>query len=231
MTLRLGDCLELACTFSFLFMLMATCLSWMFFPALATHGRSIKTFNTGNMAQLGLPFRALATLHGQTISKRYFLCFYTIPVCMLMLLNLVSQASFSKALGSSIGAAKQQPFIFHSLRRWIETYFYTRKTRSRMTLLQFIQGVLYYCTLSVHILRSQCKVRGSTFLVANVMQGIAHYRVYRLGKQEFYHYYCEVLLYLIVLCDLRSLSMLFNFLYVVLFVKITIGNRLNCRGC
>lgn len=95
-----------------------------------------------------------------------------------------------------------------------------------MTLLQFVQGIVYYCALSVHIHRSRRNIWAPTFLVANILQGIAHYRVYRLGKQEFSHYYCEILLYLVVLCHLRSLGMLFNLLYVIVFVKMTIDNRI-----
>lgn len=220
------DWVESACTLYFMLIFVGAGLSWMFLPALATHGRSIGELSTKDMEKYGRPLRLIAVLHKRTVSKRYFLCFYATATCMqALLIQNALPLSLESAPSRFIEMTQKYPFIVHTVRRWIETYLYTSNTRSRMTLLQLFQGILYYCALSVHMCRSQHRIWMPTFLAANIMQGVAHYWIYRLRMREFHHYYCEILLYLIVLWHMKSLCMLFNLLYVILFVGMTISNR------
>ena len=146
------------------------------------------------------------TEHGRStrgLSKLYYFVFYLLSIFLL------------RNSGSW--------FIVHPLRRLVETLVYSRHSRSRISYLQFAHGLAYFAIMSPYIAAHRVEPLG--FLAANVLQAIAHFRVYYLKKQEFTHYYTEILIYgYIFLCN-RTCALFWNLMYVVAFVFVSIRNR------
>lgn len=233
-----------------------TLLSYFFSPQLTKHGRSTSG-----------------------ISKIFYFLLYLTSV--LILRN-----------SSSI-------FIIHPLRRLFETLFYCRKTKSKMTYLHLVHGLLYFIVLSSYIKnvsdrgensiqhykitsnQLNSKLNGSRFntgdksnhgkdlmldkkdksmpygkdlmlgekdkpvdkkdrmeiepvgfTLVNIIQAIAHYRVYHLKIYEFSHYYSEILIYSYVFLCIKTAPMFWNLLYILAFVYVSIQNRLReKRSC
>ncbi|KAI4291583.1 hypothetical protein PAPHI01_0857 [Pancytospora philotis] len=146
------------------------------------------------------------TKHGRQvagISKRYYFLFYLLATGLLV------------AFGS--------PFALHTLRRLAETLIYSWRSKSRMTRLQLLHGLLYYAALSVCLRKKALHLQGLLALI--VLQTLAHYQVYRLGRRGFRHYYAEIAIHTYLFYCVRSWALLFNLLYVVAFVLVSIKNR------
>lgn len=148
------------------------------------------------------------------MSKRYFIVFYAIGV-------MIAYRTF---------------FGIFCLRRMIETYFYTKTTRSWMNLLQFIHGCIYYSVLGQYF-NFKKHVKGTMWFhlincILNISQGIVHYRlyIYKDRSLSVMHYMIEVLIYFNYLWKFRDPTMLFIFMYVCIFVYATVGQRTTIRG-
>ncbi|EED41499.1 GTPase SAR1 related small G protein [Enterocytozoon bieneusi H348] len=148
------------------------------------------------------------------IPKRYFIVFYAIGVVM----------------------AYKTFFGVFCIRRMLETYFYTKTTRSWMNVLQFIHGCIYYSVLGQYF-NFKSHVKGTIWFhtmncILNVVQGIVHYRLYICKDRalSIMHYIVEVLIYSNYLWRFRDATMLFIFLYVCMFTYATVGLRMTAGG-
>lgn len=148
------------------------------------------------------------------IPKRYFIVFYAIGVVM----------------------AYKTFFGVFCIRRMLETYFYTKTTRSWMNVLQFIHGCIYYSVLGQYF-NFKSHVKGTIWFhtmncILNVVQGIIHYRLYICKDRtlSIMHYIVEVLIYFNYLWRFRDATMLFIFLYVCMFAYATVGLRMTAGG-
>ena len=146
------------------------------------------------------------TVHGRRssgISKRWYLVHYLLAVLFLLPYSSL--------------------FIIHPLRRLVESVVYSWNSRSRFTFLQFAHALIYFAILSLYL--HDKHIKALPFIAANILQAIAHYRVYRLGKREFSHYYTEILLYASVLYSVPTVPMLLHELYILAFVYVSRANR------
>lgn len=148
------------------------------------------------------------TSHGRIssgISKNYFVLFY------LYALFLTSYKGISNI------------FFVHFVRRTLECLF-LRYKRSKMNVLQFAHGVIYYTFLVFH-LHDRRLTHSLVFVVLNILQSVAHIRIFLFRHDTYTHYYLEIIIYFYVFYELRTLEMLFNLLYVISFVISSIFNR------
>lgn len=144
--------------------------------------------------------------HGRSvtgISKLYFFIFYLFASFLLIWFR--------------------SSFVIHTARRLLESVLYCWNSKSKMTPLQFVHGMLYYLFLALH-LRNKA-INTLVLVVVVACQSVAHYRVYVMKKREFSHYFCEAVLYLYLLFYIRSWALFFNAAYVLAFVKVSIKNR------
>lgn len=188
--------------FSFYFLCIATgtMSCYKFIPELIQNGRSIPSLSFQSKSTF---FTAIETLHNTKICKKYFYIFYCVPI-----------------LFNFPGTGPNLIFLIHPMRRLIETLIYSRNSKSSMTGIQFVHGLIYYCMLSI-CLRSEY-INPEIFILSNILQAIAHYRVYALKKTENLHYYTECLIYLFILMSSPTFSKLLNFIYVVSFAYVTV---------
>lgn len=160
---------------------------------------TIYTFSIFTVTAVLSIVRSRLIEHGRItggISKMYFFVFYLAG--MVVLRN------------------SENYFILHPARRFTETIVYCRESRSRMTYLQFVHGIVYLIFISLYMRDRYVEPFG--FILLNILQGIAHYRVYKLRKFEFYHYYTEIAIYLYLFLCNRTCALFFNLLYVIAFV-------------
>lgn len=153
-------------------------------------------------------FTPSLTVHGRSaagISKFYYFILYMTAVIML--------------IGSN------NAFIIHPARRFIETVVYSWNSKSKMSFLHLIHGLLYFIVLSLYLYDKPIEPLG--FFIVNLIQAVAHYRVYYLKIYEFSHYYTEILVYGYIFLCVSTPAMFFNLLYIFAFVYVTISNRLN----
>lgn len=116
----------------------------------------------------------------------------------------------------------------HLMRRLVETGIFKYSPKSRMSLLQFAHGVVYYTLVCVHLRDKHIGNRG-LFALLNVAQLCCHYCVFVRKTFVYSHYVAEVMIYGFLLWEVRTAEMLFNLLYVVSFVASSVSNRCTCR--
>lgn len=114
-------------------------------------------------------------------------------------------------------------FIIHPARRLVETLIYSWNSRSKMSYLQLAHGMLYYFMITHYVSRIHLNL--AVFLFLNALQAVAHFRVYRLKKREFTHYYAEILIHGYIFLCAKTYAMLWNLMYVIAFVYSSIANR------
>lgn len=148
------------------------------------------------------------TKHGRIssgISKNYFVLFYLYGLIL----------SLYKGISNI--------FFIHFLRRLIECLC-LRYKRSKMNIVQFLHGIIYYTFLISH-LQGRKLSNPLLFVILNVLQSIAHIRIFLYSDNTYCHYYLEILIYLYVFYKVKTLEMLFNLFYVIAFVCSSISNR------
>lgn len=118
--------------------------------------------------------------------------------------------------------------FIHPLRRLFETLLYSRNSKSFMTSIQFIHGLFYYLILTFSMRHIQ--LNSNIFIALNLLQGIAHFRVYCLKKAEFLHYYSEALIHLFFFISDVSFSKFFNLFYVLLYIYIARKQKIKIPG-
>lgn len=144
--------------------------------------------------------------HGYTqklLNKNLFFCFY----CYGLYLTL----------------GKNHIFSLHLARRLIETLIFRYSNKNRMSVAQFISGLLYYYFIVHNVL--YVKIFTIPFIFVNVLQLIAHYRVFVMKINSFKHYYSEILIYFVVFMSSCNIFFLLNFIWVCVYVRVTIVNR------
>lgn len=164
------------------------------------------TFGIFVATVLSYLFARPLTVHGREthgVSKFYYFVFYSLSV-MLM-------------------SDSRTYFIIHPLRRLLETLIYSRRSKSKMTYLQLAHSLLYFTIVSIYLRDKPVEPIG--FVIFNVIQAIAHFRVYVLKKYEFSHYFSEILIYGYVFYCVRTCAMFWNLAYVCAFVLVSIRNR------
>ncbi|AFN83221.1 hypothetical protein EROM_061310 [Encephalitozoon romaleae SJ-2008] len=115
-------------------------------------------------------------------------------------------------------------YPFHLGRRFIETKVLKYSDRSKMNLLQFIHGLVYYTFVCMH-LRDKAISNKGVFMLLNALQSVSHYFVFIRKTAGYSHYVVEVVIYAFIYCEVGTIQMLFNLLYVLSFVLSTIRNR------
>lgn len=138
-------------------------------------------------------------IHGRTasgINKFYYFILYLTAVILLR--------------------HSSSAFIIHPMRRFVETLVYSRQSKSQMTYLHFLHGLVYFIVLSSYLHDRQIEMLG--FVLVNLFQAIAHYRVYWLKFFEYSHYYSEILVYGYIFYCLRTWAMFWNLMYIIAFV-------------
>lgn len=146
------------------------------------------------------------TEHGRStkgLSKFYYFIFYLLSIFLLR--------------------NSHNCFVIHPFRRLIETLIYSWHSKSKMSYFQFIHGFTYFAIMTPYLAVRYVEPFG--FIILNILQMIAHFRIYYLKKQEFYHYYTEILIYgYIFLCN-RTCALFWNLMYIMAFVFVSIRNR------
>lgn len=115
-------------------------------------------------------------------------------------------------------------YPFHLGRRFIETKVFKYSDRSKMNLLQFIHGLVYYTFVCIH-LKDKAISSKSVFIFLNALQSVSHYLVFIQKTFVYSHYIIEVVIYAFIYWEVGTIQMLFNLLYVLSFVFSTIRNR------
>lgn len=182
----------------FFILFTGTLTSNKFFPVLLQNGRKIQTMHLKTKNPL---LCLVQILHNTKISKKFFFTLYTIPFFTLLL--------FPNKTSPSL-------FLIHPLRRLCESLVYSRNSKSFMTVIQLIHGLSYYFILT--FLLNNIKLNLKIFILLNILQGIAHFRVYYLHKREYSHYYTEVFIHLFFFLSDPIFSKFLNFAYVMSYV-------------
>lgn len=214
---------ELAYSLYFAAILTFTLVSFMFLPFLIKHGRSIESHKDKHTKSWFYP---LSFLYNTRILKKWYCIFYMVPsvtfaayyLCCVYFRRPLALYSKDKCLS---------PLLIHSWRRFTETIIYSKNITSKMTLLQFMHGILYFLVLSTYMAIFRLRVNIYGFLAIQILQSVSHYRVYALKSGELHHYFLEIGIFWHIFCSVRTPSMLFNLLYVCSFVYTSIINRLN----
>ncbi|WEL38889.1 hypothetical protein PFJ87_06g01580 [Encephalitozoon hellem] len=119
-------------------------------------------------------------------------------------------------------------YPFHLGRRFIETKVLRYSSRSRMSLLQFAHGMVYYTFICIHLRDKAIRSKG-IFVLLNALQSLSHYFVFVRKTFQYSHYAVEVIIYAFVYWEVGTAQMLFNFLYVLSFAFSTIRNRMTSQ--
>lgn len=188
----------------FLTIFIGTLLLSKFFPFLLENGRNVSNIQIKKMKYL----KPIEFFHNLKISKKYFFVLYIIPFVLL----------FIPTAGVSLTV-----FFIHPFRRLLESIVYSRKSKSYMTSVQFIHGLLYYLILTLCM--KSIKIDIKQFLILNFLQGIAHFRVYYQAKREYFHYYSEALIHFFLYISSPNASKFLNFIYVLCYVCISSKQR------
>ncbi|ADM11733.1 uncharacterized protein Eint_061280 [Encephalitozoon intestinalis ATCC 50506] len=154
------------------------------------------------------------TRHGhipQGISKNNYQYFYAYGLILSLLLPM------------------KNIYPLHLGRRLAETKVFKYSNRSKMSILHFIHGLLYYTFVCAH-LRNKRIGNVYVFLFLNILQLVSHYYVFVRKTFVYTHYIVEVMIYGFICWEVRTIQMLFNLLYVLSFVFSTIMNRRTCRS-
>lgn len=194
----------------FLSILVLTIISGIFYPSLLSHGRKIDPLNLGRYNIRF--FKPIAFLHNIRLSKKYYFLFYLVP----MIIYLGTDGSFPRSL-----------LLIFYIRRFIETLLYSRNSKSKMTIIQFIHGIIYYIFVSLNIQDNNRMATWPLIYLLNLIQLVAHIRLYKLSKYEFFHYYSEIAYYFVLFYYIGSLSLLLNCMYVIAFTLISIKMRVS----
>jgi len=221
--LNLELVVEIACSIYFAAILVFTLVSFTFLPFLIKHGRSIETHKGKHSKSWFYP---VTFLHNTRISKKWYCIFYMVPSLTFAAYYLFC-GYFRKPLISHSKDKCPSPILMHSWRRFAETILYSRNINSKMTLLQFLHGILYFLVLSTYMAIFRLRVNIYGFLAIQILQSVSHYRVYALKSGELLHYFLEIGIFWHIFCSVRTPSMFFNLLYVCSFVYTSIYNRLN----
>ncbi|ORD94168.1 hypothetical protein ECANGB1_1059 [Enterospora canceri] len=139
------------------------------------------------------------------VSKRYFVLFY--------LIGLI--------------AAYRTFLVLFLIRRVIESLLYMTKTQSYMNVFHLVHGCSFYYILGIYVTNNTTTATTAfyrNYLVLNVLQGIAHYKLYvsRDLRYKNSHYYCEIALYVLYFYRYRDWFTFNILVYVLLFVVSTI---------
>lgn len=146
-------------------------------------------------------------IHGHTdslLSKNLYITFYVVSIIYFYL------------------RAKWSFFIIHLVRRSVECLLFRYKT-SKMNILQYIFGILYYIVLSHYLSKINLRIT-KTFLFLNCTQFVSHYMVFR-RKWKYLHYISEIFIHLHIFMKIRSFVLMLNTIWVILFVIVTIRLR------
>lgn len=118
-------------------------------------------------------------------------------------------------------------YSVHLGRRLVETLIFRYSRRNKMSLLQFVHGIIYYTFLCLH-LKDKSISHGRLFIVLNAIHSLSHYYVFIKKRFAYSHYIAEAMIYTALFWDIGTLQLLFNLLYVISFVFSSIKNR--CGG-
>lgn len=114
-------------------------------------------------------------------------------------------------------------YILHLTRRFVESLLYRYSAKNRMSILQLLTSFIYYYFMVMNLIDESINCKA--FIYANVLQGIVHYSIYKKFYFVYAHYYCEIMIYLVVFVSVRSLFCALNLVWVVVYTYITISNR------
>lgn len=149
--------------------------------------------------------------HGRNVkglSKVFFAAFYLISAAILL--------------------KSRNIFILHPLRRLIETLVYCRNSKSKISPVHFLSSTIYYILFSLYIANRH--IEPYSFIAANVLQAVAHYRVFVLKKCEYCHYLTEVAIYAVVFWSDRTCALFWNMMYAFAFALICARQRCQERS-
>ncbi|KHN69469.1 ATP-binding protein [Ordospora colligata] len=150
-----------------------------------------------------------ATKHGYIaggISKNYFKYFYLYGVVLSVILPI------------------ENMYRIHLFRRLIETVVFKYSSRSRMRLIHFIHGMAYYTCMCLHM-HGKTIMHTKMFLLLNIAHFAAHYCVFVRKQYIYSHYAIELMIHMHLWMEIRSMQLLFNLAYAVVFVGVSIANR------
>lgn len=148
-----------------------------------------------------------------SVSKRFYLVFYILGV-------FYSVNTF---------------FMVYTLRRTLETWFYTKHTESKMSMLHLLHGSIFYTVLGKYFKKYSHNLPYSFyyyFMLLNILQGYFHYKLYVIKDENYNytHYVCEILFYMLYLYYIKSWFMLNMLVYTTLFVYISVKQRVELRN-
>lgn len=147
--------------------------------------------------------------HGYTdkwLSKNYFLYFYLFATLLFLVKSNVYNI-----------------YLVHLIRRCVESVIFRYSNRNRMSVIQFATSFVYYYFLVMNLVDK--KINTKSFMYANLLQFIMHYCINKKFYFVYGHYYCEVLIYLIIFVNVRNLFSGLNLIWVITYCYISISNR------
>lgn len=115
-------------------------------------------------------------------------------------------------------------YMIHLLRRFFECFLFRYKN-SKMSFLQLLHGIIYYFFISLH-LSSKKIIYINVWICLNIVHTITHYFVFKKRKFLYSHYFIELCIYFYLYIEFRSVELLFNLWYLIIFILITLKNRI-----
>jgi hypothetical protein len=146
--------------------------------------------------------------HGRVkegISKNYFIYLYI----------------FSLVFNIVIGSLNF--YLIHVIRRIFECLIF-RYQSSKMSFLHLIHGFIYYLFLSIH-LRHAKNISLHIFICLNLFHFLTHYTVFKMRKYSYSHYLGEFLIYFYLYRTLKSIELLCNIFYLIIFILVSVRKR------
>ncbi|KAI5181030.1 hypothetical protein NEOKW01_1271 [Nematocida sp. AWRm80] len=154
------------------------------------------------------------TLHGRHyihkgIHKDMFILFYLNGIIFSYLLSYVYKSTLGVKLLS-----------VHLFRRAYESAMYTYGHHSKMTVIQFIFGIVYYPVVIFYVYTEKERPIYSLFIIATIIQILSHYILFRKRIFTYYtHYITEALIHYSITQERLNLA------WIVTFTLINILNR------